>query len=265
MASTDPRKASADSFSDLASYCDVGEDAIVPIVSSDISVKGFSPEQLRNILNGSDKRYHLFWRRNSGTTDEVKHYLGIPHEQILAGEVVGSNEEVLRRVASTTGGFGYVSYSFLATHPEVHAVPVLQDNVVNQIPTPSSIAHRRCALVRHVRLYFRPFDDFSVNNSSLRIAKAIFENFGDSVGQNIAIQSGFLPEPYLRQYQNPTHPGPSTVSPGLDRRTMRREPPLSAHNQDKTRFSTLPPVPAYVAVNGPFVNDLSGWAGSTLP
>lgn len=167
----------------------------------------------------TEKEWTVVYRKDSGTTRELEKYLGLPKDSIVNSsgsgkQEVKSNFEMLDKVAAIPNAIGYISFSYLGYKTNQIATLAVNNSKEpsqKEIPTFENIVNKQTQTIRRLYLYIR---NSSTNSQDIKdkIAKILFDQAGEKIGQTAVRNSGFVP---TNAYNQSTPP--STLPSGRDK------------------------------------------------
>ncbi|WP_287324504.1 substrate-binding domain-containing protein [Okeania sp. SIO1F9] len=199
MASTSAKNAGYEEQEDNLDGMLLGKDAIAVVVGFDNDILDDNEDvidydTLKEIFT-QPSEWKVFHRKKSGTTKELQEYLEFGNNDVIQGDVVSSNADMLEKVKSQQNSIGYLSYSFLRYQPgSIRVIRIRKDGNITEKPSNKCISDRSCAMVRNLHLYNRK-DLYSTEeeDSKRKIAKKILAYGQNPLGQEIIEAAGFIP------------------------------------------------------------------------
>lgn len=170
----------------------IGKDAVAIIVNRNNPLAELDHADLQAIFRGDKAAdWQVFFREKSGTTAELKEYLGVAE---IKGNSVVSNIDMLNGVARNEKAIGYVSFSFLDRNPGVKAVAVKREGKVYAAPARETIRAGACdpKSIRDTYLYGRDQVATSADSPTTRLADLLLHTIAQEEWQDFVRSAGFF-------------------------------------------------------------------------
>ncbi len=199
MASTSAKNAGYEEQENNLDGMLLGKDAIAVVIGFDNDILDDNEDvidydTLKEIFT-QPSEWKVFYRKKSGTTKELQKYLEFDNNDVIQGDVVSSNADMLEKVKIQKNSIGYLSYSFLRYQPgSVRVIRIRKDGNITEKPSNKCISDTSCAMIRNLHLYNRRNPAvINQNNPKKKIVEKIVGYGQNPLGQEMIEAAGFIP------------------------------------------------------------------------